>query len=500
MAAPNFQTSVTYSADGRTAAWHVPFPYARPADVGVKVINQEGLETVLALGTDYTLMGDKVLCFVPAGKSIAIWLTVSVEDVVASLSAGFPAQSGAPLPPPAGGLHSPALGRLVHEVEELKRLQEEGLAIQRARETDAQIQALTAKGEEERSSIASSAASARASALTAVQTAAQHYSDVLDAKGRTLESDAALLQKQAACVEQKARKTIEFLDEQSRDLAVRESSAKGYAERAERAAGTAEQKARQASSCAAEACSCASAASSSSAEARAAAVKSCQNRADVQGWHAEVQGWRAEAVDAAGAAAASAESAANDAQAAQDAAQAASASAEAAGESAQAAQASASSAGTDAGRAEDAARDAEAARDYAAGVRDDALGAVAAVAVENIGPAVEQAAIEAAADAARDAAEAATDAVVDERMEEHMAANAHLARQLFRLADRVTKVQLSLVAGAHVNIEGVSYPAYERALSSYQEQLVRNADALASLSLWAVQQGYEPPAETQTNP
>lgn len=287
MAVPNFQTEAVYMADGRTAAWHVPFPYSKPADVGVKVIDSEGLETVLALGADYTLQGDKVFCFVPAGKKLKVWLTVSVEEVVAGLQhapvfPGFPAFPGAPVPPGFPPPPPPGLGRLIHEVEELKRVQEEGLAIQRARETDAQIQALKAQGQEEQDGVRSVAASAKSCAVSTIQTTAQHGVEVIEAKTHAMEESAAALKKVADCAEQKARKTLEFLSEKQNELQQEIASAGGSAR-------DAADSAVQAALCRDQACACRSEAADSAGEARTQAQAAAGLKADTQGLKEDVE-------------------------------------------------------------------------------------------------------------------------------------------------------------------------------------------------------------------
>ena len=258
MAAPNIQTEATYAADGRTAKWRVPFPYAKATDVGVKLIDSEGLETELALGTDYMLQGPDVFCYVPAGKKVMIWLTVSVEEVVAALQHPHPVIApapGMPAPPPP----NPAIGRLVHEVEELKRLQEEGLAVQRARERDAQIQALEQKGEEEQAELREAAASARNCAVTRLQQTAQTLSDSLEAKGTQVQKSLCQVLKQIDCAERRAHAVAELISEKEGELHDGLEAALEAASKAEASAQSAE-----------DACACA---------ARAETAKSAAERA-----------------------------------------------------------------------------------------------------------------------------------------------------------------------------------------------------------------------------
>lgn len=81
------QTSVRYASDGTSAVWHVPFPFASPADVGVKRIAADGRERRLTQGTDYVVSGGSVMCVVPAGESIVIWLDAPVEAALTAARA-----------------------------------------------------------------------------------------------------------------------------------------------------------------------------------------------------------------------------------------------------------------------------------------------------------------------------------------------------------------------------------------------------------------------------
>lgn len=88
------QTSVRYASDGTSAVWHVPFPFASPADVGVKLIAADGRERRLTQGTDYVVSGGSVMCVVPAGESIVIWLDAPVEAALTAARAAALANAG----------------------------------------------------------------------------------------------------------------------------------------------------------------------------------------------------------------------------------------------------------------------------------------------------------------------------------------------------------------------------------------------------------------------
>lgn len=101
------QTSVRYASDGTSAVWHVPFPFASPADVGVKRIAADGQERRLTLGTDYVVSGSAVMCVVPAGCSLALWLDAPIDAALAaSRSAAVRQETG------AGGM-TPAMPAVV---------------------------------------------------------------------------------------------------------------------------------------------------------------------------------------------------------------------------------------------------------------------------------------------------------------------------------------------------------------------------------------------------
>ena len=80
------QTSVRYASDGESAVWHVPFPYASPGDVGVKLISADGQERRLSMGTDYVINGSAVMCVVPSGCSIVLWLDAPLDAALTASS------------------------------------------------------------------------------------------------------------------------------------------------------------------------------------------------------------------------------------------------------------------------------------------------------------------------------------------------------------------------------------------------------------------------------
>ena len=91
------QTSVRYASDGTSAVWHIPFPYRTPADVGVKLIDNGGLEKALTCGKEYVINGSSVMCVVPAGCSIVLWLCAPLDDVLSASRTAALAPSSAPV-------------------------------------------------------------------------------------------------------------------------------------------------------------------------------------------------------------------------------------------------------------------------------------------------------------------------------------------------------------------------------------------------------------------
>ena len=91
------QTSVRYASDGSAAVWHIPFPFRTAADVGVKLIAADGLEQPLSYGKDYVINGSSVMCVVPAGCSIVLWLCAPLDDVLSASRSAALAPSSAPV-------------------------------------------------------------------------------------------------------------------------------------------------------------------------------------------------------------------------------------------------------------------------------------------------------------------------------------------------------------------------------------------------------------------
>ena len=91
------QTSVRYASDGSAAVWHIPFPFRTAADVGVKLIDDGNLEKTLTCGKEYVINGNSVMCVVPAGCSIVLWLCAPLDEVLSASRTAALAPSSAPV-------------------------------------------------------------------------------------------------------------------------------------------------------------------------------------------------------------------------------------------------------------------------------------------------------------------------------------------------------------------------------------------------------------------
>lgn len=160
------QTSVRYLSDGTTCAWPIPFPYGAPSGVACKVMDMEGKERLLSYGTDYTIKDNCVMTFVPAGSSIMLWMTGTMEEALAGASARAMAQSdiatafnsvpseaasGSATP---GAASSAEIASLAAQLRELKALQENALVQARLAEEDRQVQRIEDAGDDAVSRVA----------------------------------------------------------------------------------------------------------------------------------------------------------------------------------------------------------------------------------------------------------------------------------------------------------------------------------------------------------
>lgn len=182
------QTSVRYASDGTTAVWHVPFPYTVTSDVGVKMIAADGRERRLVEGTDYVISGSAVMCVVPAGQSICIWLDAPID--AAMTTARMAAIAPAPVALPTANIYdvqttqtaqgtdaalAQALARIADSLDAQAQRQAEAEAAAQQR-LSAEADAMAAKAQE----------SATASAVSAVSAEAEAQRQALQQEGATL--------------------------------------------------------------------------------------------------------------------------------------------------------------------------------------------------------------------------------------------------------------------------------------------------------------------------
>ena len=241
MAIPaTIQTDVKYTSDGKAVFWPIPFPYNSFADVGVKVIDSTtGVETVLTLGQDYQIQGDHVVAVVPQGKQLQIWLTTALDTVLAQLPGAFspdqlpgPGRRGffspsRPIPGPGQAVSPPSqpipplgnpwadrhLGVLAADVQNLRRQLEEGLAIERARETDGQVQRLRDEGKRQKECVVQQTSTSLQASLSTLATTTQSHTDNLNAIGLGLTTTANQVAAQACEKQRAAQATITTLDQ-----------------------------------------------------------------------------------------------------------------------------------------------------------------------------------------------------------------------------------------------------------------------------------------------
>ena len=181
------QTSVRYMSDGTSAVWHVPFPYASPTDVGVKQIAADGMEKTLTQGTDYVLNGSAVMCVVPAGCSICIWLNASIDSAMTAVRTAMLAPQTMAAAPAVSTYDmtqatqaadtelAQALARIADSLDAQAQRQAEAEAAAQQR-LSAEADAMAAKAQE----------SATASAVSAVSAEAEAQRQALQQEGATL--------------------------------------------------------------------------------------------------------------------------------------------------------------------------------------------------------------------------------------------------------------------------------------------------------------------------
>lgn len=222
------QTDIRYRSNGQNVYWPIPFPYANSDSIGVKIIDSTGTENTLTKGVEYQVNGKYVICVVPEGKQIEIWLTTSLE------ATDMPSNPALPLPGPghmpAPGYHEypaptyPAplpplgdpwadrhLGVLSAEVMDLKREVAEGLAIERARECDAQVMRLRAVGKRQADFIQDTAESKLQSALSIMENTSSQHANQLNTMGTTLTRTAQHITDSASAAQRHAIKIIALL-------------------------------------------------------------------------------------------------------------------------------------------------------------------------------------------------------------------------------------------------------------------------------------------------
>ena len=83
---PQIQESIIYESDGRHAAWHLPFPFLRPSDIGAIIIAPDGLEIEKKPNFDFIVYWDFIVCVVPAGYRIKLFLKRPIDVILQELA------------------------------------------------------------------------------------------------------------------------------------------------------------------------------------------------------------------------------------------------------------------------------------------------------------------------------------------------------------------------------------------------------------------------------
>jgi len=209
-------TSVKYFSDGTAGVWPIPFPYGDPSQVSAKIVDAEGQERVLRVGTDCLLNRGCLLAVVPAGQSLVIWLNVPMEDAmqgaadrpfVPSVPPGpvipGPVIPGPVMPPPPSG-PDPVVTKLAAQVAELQRERDEALIAARAAEADAQVQRLKAEGQAQADRLAGQAGSLSDGVAAELEAVAREHLARLEAEATNLARAAVEAQSQAAAAQKSA--------------------------------------------------------------------------------------------------------------------------------------------------------------------------------------------------------------------------------------------------------------------------------------------------------
>ena len=86
MPATHYRTDATYVSDGRSAMWHLPFPFLHPSDIGVRLIDTLGLHHEKTTPNDFIVYWDYIVIVVPVGWRIQVYLKPPLELVLAGLA------------------------------------------------------------------------------------------------------------------------------------------------------------------------------------------------------------------------------------------------------------------------------------------------------------------------------------------------------------------------------------------------------------------------------
>lgn len=190
-----YSTVAKYEGDGGWQ-WIIPFPYANPSDVAVKIIDRGGIETRLALGADFQIAEQKVIRTVPAGQQIVIWLEAdlaSAQKASGIRMANFALRSAPdiatasltettsePTQTAACEADSARIAELSARLAELEKNNDAALAAAQAAAKDAQLQAIAQAGEDQAQAVRQAALDFKIQIDTAVEDALTKIADQQD--------------------------------------------------------------------------------------------------------------------------------------------------------------------------------------------------------------------------------------------------------------------------------------------------------------------------------
>lgn len=89
----NYPVSVKYKGNGSNFVWPMPFPFGDMSDFGVRLKDSNGIERLLEPVRDYLVENTSLICLVPLGCEIILWLKTPPAEAEAANQARVMAAS-----------------------------------------------------------------------------------------------------------------------------------------------------------------------------------------------------------------------------------------------------------------------------------------------------------------------------------------------------------------------------------------------------------------------